>query len=111
MAKLRPWASPSTAWCQRWASGPFRIHCSHPVRASTFEWIHSPQTAPIMPLTRGTSGEAPSSTMGANSTVWLTRISRAWERVLLSQSTSWLEWCASWRRHSHREPCCQRWNQ
>ena len=57
------------------------------------------------------SGAAPSRTMGANSMVWLIRISTLCERAPDSQSTSSPEWCASCVRHRTFEWCWRRWNQ
>jgi len=109
--KFIPGGARSVEWCHRWASGPLSNHCSRPVRTSRFEWMYIPQTPLIIPLMSGTSGAAPRRSMGANSIVWLIRISKACERAPASQSMLRAEWCASCSRHSRGELCCQRWNQ
>jgi len=70
--------------------------------------MYMPQIASTVTLISATSGAAPRSKIGANSMVWLTRISSACERAPDSQSTSTVEWCASWMRHSRADRCCSR---
>jgi hypothetical protein len=55
--------------------------------------------------------DAPRRIIAPNSIDWLIRISNECEREPAIQSTWRAEWCASCSRHSHRFPCCKRWNQ
>ena len=80
--------------------GPVEDLLQPPGRTSMFAWMYMPQTASRVSLISATWGAAPSSTMGANSMVWLIRISSACEREPDSQSTSAVAWCASWMRQS-----------